>query len=186
MFYVPRIVRRENNCSSYASLRLFMVLVLAVAGGSRPKNVTDEIFTTIIPTTDLNVVDKMIDIFVTKDDNLTTRPQDHLRVLSNIVQIEFENETPVHISNEFNKSEPVVVVRDSPPIQARQILISPFLIITSLISLTFNFLALIFTLIMYTKYPRFVRYPVSQKESHIYVAPTQSYNESQSLTSSCE
>ena len=184
MCNVPRNVRRENNCSSYASLRFFMGLVLAVAGGSRPKNSTQEITTTILPTTEFNV-EKIIDIF-TKDENLTTRPQDHLRVLSNIVQIEFENETPVHISNEFNKSEPVVVVRDSPPIQTRQILISPFLIVTSLISLTFNFFALIFTLIMYTKYPRYVRYPESQKESHIYVAPTQSYNESQSLTSSCE
>ena len=184
MFNVLRNLRREKNCSSYASLKFFMALVLTVAGGSRPKNSTQEITTTLIPTTNLDVVDKMIDIFLTK--NETTRPQDNLRVLSNIVQIEFENETPVHISKEFNKSEPVVVVRESPPIQTRQILISPFLIVTSLISLTFNFFALIFTLIMYTKYPRYVRYPVSQKESHIYVAPTQSYNESQSLTSSCE
>ena len=184
MLFIPSTSTRDKRySSSYASMNLCLSLALVVAGGNRPVNQSEPLITTLMPTTELDIAERLMEIVVNKNDdkNHSTNVQDNLRVLSNIVQIEFENEAPVHISNPANSSRSLMVIRDSPEFNKRRsIYISPIWFPLNLISIILSFMSLVATIILY------LRYPVIHKQSRIYVAPTNTYNESSSLTSSCE
>ena len=184
MLFIPSKSAREKRYSpSYASMNLCLSLALVVAGGNRPVNQSEQLITTLMPTTELDIADRLMDIVVNRNDdkNHSTNVQDNLRVLSNIVQIEFENEAPVHISNPANSSGSFMVIRESADFNNRRLIhISPIWFPLNLISIILSFMSLVATIILYA------RYPVMHKQSRIYVAPANTYNESSSLTSSCE
>ena len=93
--------------------KLFDFLVL-VGAGVRPSPTTKPIETE--NTTEMDVADQIIDIITTVNNSQYAIPsQDKLRILSNIVNIEFENEAPVDIGKNENRSEPLIVVRDDRP-----------------------------------------------------------------------
>ena len=158
-------------------LKLFDFLVL-VGAGVRPSPTTQPIESET--TTELNVAEQIIDIITTVNNSQYAIPsQDKLRILSNIVNIDFENKAPIDIGQSENRSEPLIVVRDDRPTRPI-ICFSPLLMPLTLIGLILSAFTLIFTIILYSKQP------VIQKNSRIYVAQQDRYNESTSLTSSCE
>ena len=157
-------------------MKLIILFVLSVAAGSRP---TPESQTTEM--TEVDIAERLMNIVTHKTDIPDTNQQDSVRFLSNIVQIDFENESQVEISDRFNSSQPIIRIREDTQRMIPHVFrLSPMLMPLTLITLILNFLTLIISLVLYTKYP------VIQKSSRIYVSQPDRYQESSSLTSSCE
>ena len=157
-------------------MKLIILFILSVAAGSRP---TQETPTTEM--TELDIAERLLSIVTHKTDISDTNEHDSLRFLSNIVQIDFENESPVEISESVNSSQPIIRIKeDTQRIRPYLFNLSPMLMPLTVITLIMNFLTLIISLILYAKYP------VIQKSSRIYLSQPDRYQESSSLTSSCE
>lgn len=165
-------------------MKLILVFIFLVAAGPRTVNSSQVVeTTTTLPTetTEFNMANRLMNI-ITYDQNVTHEPEkDNLRILSNIVKIDIENEAPVEIRESRNASESVIVIKDQANIiNQRQLFVPHFLIPVSIISLVLNFSNFILAIVLYSKYP------VIRRESKIYMTRQDVYDESSSLTSSCE